>query len=93
MKIASFRIVIRGIPNKNRHFFVKKSLPVAPFFTDILHFADKERPSELLQIITFKKLDDSGNFGKGTHRAPENSEQAPGGLMTIEKQKEEGTQP
>ena len=33
-------------------------------------------------------------FGsKITHLAPENSEQAPGDLMTVEKQNEEGTQP
>ena len=45
-------------------------------------------------VEIFVKFEIFDHFGsRSTHLAPENSEQAPGDLMTIEKQKEEGTQP
>jgi hypothetical protein len=43
------------------------------------------------KIQIFEIFDHFGS--RSTPRAPENSEQAPGDLMTVEKQKEEGTQP
>tara|TARA_B100001245_G_C22720687_1_gene350171 strand:+ start:301 stop:468 length:168 start_codon:yes stop_codon:yes gene_type:complete len=49
---------------------------------------------KLIFVEIFVKFEIFDHFGsRSTHLAPENSDQAPVDLMTVEKQEEEGTQP